>query len=154
MFGSLCATLGSGGGEVDTDTESDSGSSDYDASESSETDADRDLVRTGGRPPVPLARQILVCNRRWQWELPEKGAVSLATQHILQYVLPFTIKQAALYPFSFLATGPLECLLRHASPPPPTAATPPACRSDSTRTVRSAVWGCWRMMLTRCWAAR
>ena len=83
LFGSLCATLGAGGAYPDlSDTDTDS--SCYSDSGSSETDADRDLVRARGRPAVPLARQILVCNRRWQWELPQTGAVSLATQHILQ----------------------------------------------------------------------
>jgi hypothetical protein len=33
---------------------------------------------------VPLGRQIAACNRRWQLELPQRGAVSLATQHHLQ----------------------------------------------------------------------
>ena len=33
---------------------------------------------------VPLGRQIAACNRRWQLELPLRGAVSLATQHHLQ----------------------------------------------------------------------
>jgi hypothetical protein len=85
MFGSLCGGMsgaardeGQAGSSDDDSTDSDS---DFDSdSDSSETDADRDLVRTAGRPAVPLGRQITVCNRRWHWELPAKGAVSRGSQ--------------------------------------------------------------------------
>lgn len=33
---------------------------------------------------MPLSRQIAACNRRWQLELPQRGAVSLSMQHHLQ----------------------------------------------------------------------
>jgi aminoglycoside phosphotransferase (APT) family kinase protein len=34
---------------------------------------------------VPLSKRVESCNRRWRAELPATGAVSLATQHILQW---------------------------------------------------------------------
>ena len=38
-----------------------------------------DRAEPGAR--VPLAEQIWTCQERWHMELPEKGAVSLATMH-------------------------------------------------------------------------
>ena len=73
-MGAFCSTLN---GTGDEDDSSETGSSDE---TDSETAADR--AEPGAR--VPLSKQIAACHRRWQWELPEKGAVSLATQHHLQ----------------------------------------------------------------------
>jgi hypothetical protein len=49
-----------------------------------QTDADNDFVRQRGMPRVPLADQIACCTQRWQWELPDAGAVSLQSLHSLQ----------------------------------------------------------------------
>jgi hypothetical protein len=55
--------------------------SDSDDDDEKFTAADRAIA--GAR--VPLAEQIHACQRRWWTDLPEKGAVSLATMHDLQW---------------------------------------------------------------------
>ena len=95
-MGAFCSTLNAAGD--DDDDSSEAGSSD-------ETDSETAADRAEPGAHVPLSKQIAACHRRWQWEvtsqasaapfrnlsdgclwmqLPEKGAVSLATQHHLQ----------------------------------------------------------------------
>eukprot|EP01047_Picozoa_sp_COSAG01_P082306 COSAG01_NODE_16752_length_1208_cov_1.465284_1_plen_241_part_00 len=119
MFGSLCGGMsgaardeGQAGSSDDdsTDSDSDFGSD----SDSSETDADRDLVRTAGRPAVPLGRQITVCNRRWHWELPAKGAVSRGSQGARECVCARALARAPACTTQLYRPRPCTCAVsRH-----------------------------------------
>jgi hypothetical protein len=89
LIGPLGGSSSSSSSTSDSDSDSTSSSSDDLSDGEMETPADRAGPSVRGAlsahwTRVPLSRQIAACHRRWQLELPLRGAVSLATQHHLQ----------------------------------------------------------------------